>query len=94
MDRLATVLERIVEVLDRLERRLPVEPAASMHGGLLTVEEVARRLGKSPRDVYRLVRRGGLKKVPNLGARTTRFRPADVERLLADLEGQPGRRRL
>ena len=88
-----TLVERLANVLERIESRLaPQESAAP--GGLLKIEDVAARLRRSRRYVERLVKKGSLKKVPNLGPRTTRFRAADVERLMADREDRPGRRRL
>lgn len=89
----ASVLERLTGVLERIEKRLGHDASPGTNG-LLTITEVADRLQKSRRDVERLVRAGTLKKVPNLGKRTTRFRPADVDRMLADQAEQPGRRRL
>lgn len=91
------VLERLVATLERLTSRLddPSAPAASPDG-LLTKAQVAARLGgkSSIRKVERLMKAGRLRKVAGLGARTTRFRPADVDRLLADDEARLGRRRL
>jgi len=93
---LAPQLERLTAVLERLATQLDAgtQRAVRLSEALLNVGEVAERLQKSERDVQRLVKAGRLKKVPGLGSRTTRFRPADVERLLADKEQQPGRRRL
>lgn len=95
----APVLERFVSVLERLERRLGEtgnegRAMRNEQSALLTVYDVATRLGKSTRDVYRMMRAGKLRKVPGLGGRTTRFRPADVDRLLAAGEPVMGRRRL
>jgi excisionase family DNA binding protein len=90
------LVERLTGVLEKLSTQLEAgaAKAANLGDALLTFGEVAQRLQKSERDVQRLVKAGKLKKVPNLGNRTTRFRPADVERLVADRENQPGRRRL
>lgn len=70
----------------------PSSPA----GALLTKKQVAARIGGkcSERKVERLVAAGKLKKVPNLGRRTVRFRPVDVERFLQDKDDRPGRRQL
>lgn len=89
--------ERFVAALERLA--VPPLPAESpipqpQPGGLLTKPQVAARLGKSPREVERLVKRGKLRKVPDLG-RAARFRPADVDKLVATPEAREvGRRRL
>ena len=81
----SSVLERLAGVLERIETRLAPEKATPA-GGLLTKAQVAARLGgkSSIRQVERLVKAGKLKKVPGLGARTARFRAADVERFLAE----------
>jgi excisionase family DNA binding protein len=92
----APLFERMVSVLERLDAQLKgaVKATDSAAAALLTLREVAERLQKSERDVQRLVKAGKLKRVADLGKRTTRFRPADVDRFLADKETQPGRRRL
>ncbi len=48
---------------------------------LLTVKEVAARLQVSPEQVRRLIRAGDLPSV-DLGPRTVRIRPADLEDFL------------
>ena len=92
----ASVVERLTGALERLEKAFSSAAGASsaLSSGLMTITEVAARLRKSRRDVERMVADGKLKKVPGLGKRTTRFRPADVERLTADKEKRPGRRQL
>lgn len=93
----ASLVDRLASVLERIELSLGVTRMPAEPGGLLTKQEVARRLGGrcSVRRVERLMAKGKLKKVVGLGARTVRFRPADVERLLADSsENRPGGRRL
>jgi Helix-turn-helix domain len=88
------VLERLVLVLERLEcRAVGQVPAAD---GLLTKQQVAARLGGrcSVRRAERLVAAGKLKPVTGLGKRTVRFRPADVDRFIADEDRPIGRRRL
>lgn len=56
---------------------------------LLTVDEVAERLGlRSPATVYRWSQSGKLRRVV-LGQRSIRFREEDVEAFVAEhLEGQ------
>ena len=89
----ASMLERLLGVLDRLDARLG--GAASPADALLTKHQVADFLGgASIRKVERLVKSGKLKAVPNLGKRMVRFRACDVERLLVDRDERPGRRRL
>jgi excisionase family DNA binding protein len=46
---------------------------------LLSKEDVSKILRLTVRTVERLMARGKLRKVPNLG-RTVRFRPVDIER--------------
>ncbi len=48
---------------------------------LLTVEEFGRRVGKHPKTVYRLVRKGKLPCV--LDGRSVRFRPSDADAWVA-----------
>lgn len=86
------LLSRLTGVLERLEAKLCAEFAVADECGLLTTAQVAKRLGKSVRDVQRLVKRGKLRKVANLG-RSARFRAVDVEKMLAG-DDLPGRRRL
>lgn len=89
LERLTGVLERLAAVMDGSETK-----ARALRDALLTVGEVAVRLQKSRRDVERMVKAGKLKKVQGMGRRTTRFRPADVDRLTADKENKPGACRL
>lgn len=84
--------DELMSRLDRIETLLATRKASP--GGLLKTEDVAARLKRSRRYVERLVKAGRLKKVPNLGARTTRFRAVDVERLIAERDNQVGRRNL
>ena len=85
----------VAELRARLERiealLLKQQPATD---GLLSIDQVAAMLAQSRRSVERLVEAGRLRKVSGLGARTTRFRRADVERVLAARDELPGRRRL
>lgn len=84
----AAAAERLIAALERLAG------TGEDPGGLLTTAQVAERLRKSPRDVQRMVKKGKLRKVPNLGSRTTRFRQADVARLMTEPDDKAGRRRL
>jgi len=90
---IAALLDRLVGAVERIEARAGISDSDD---GLLTKQQVAKRLGgnSSVRKVERLVKAGRLKKVPGLGARTVRFRLADVERLTADKENTVGRCRL
>ena len=90
------IFERLTTVLERMERSFTLLNTGTGNAtdALLKIGDVATWLKKSERDVQRLVKAGKLKKVPNLGRRTTRFRLADVERLTADKDAQHGRRRL
>ena len=96
----ASLLERFVRAVERLEATAGIAAenaiTAAATAGLLTKQQVAARLGgkTSVRKIERLMKAGKLRKVPGLGARTVRFRPADVERLLADQQTPIGRRRL
>jgi len=54
---------------------------------LLTIEQVARRLAVSAPTVRRMMRQGSLRPVRLRGS--VRFRPDDVERLIADSMGAP-----
>ncbi len=85
-----------IEIKERLARieTLLLGRGVPSGDGLLTIVEVAARLGKSRRSVERLVKLGKLRKVPNLGRRTTRFRAVTIERFLCAGEDEPGRRRL
>lgn len=87
----ATILRELREL-----RAIVAPIHAGPDNGLLTKAQVAARLGGrcSVRKVERLVKAGKLKKVPNLGGRTVRFRPVDVDRFIADKENRPGRRQL
>ena len=90
-----TVFERIATALERLaDGAAAPYPKRDGCATLQTVEEVAERLGKSTRDVDRLVSTGKLTRV-KLG-RAVRFRPADVERLITAGSSTPKiqRRRL
>jgi excisionase family DNA binding protein len=57
-----------------VEVALSVEPLDRLQDA----EEVATRLGRHPRTVLNLVKRGELRAV-RLGPRTVRFDPADVQ---------------
>jgi hypothetical protein len=59
------LLERLVCALERLAP--PSSSSGPSPDGLLTKKQVAARLGKSEREVERMVRRGALRKVPGLG---------------------------
>ncbi len=56
---------------------------------LLDYAAIARRLNVSARQARRLVARGHLRCV-DLGHRTKRFRPADLDRLIARRAGDSG----
>lgn len=87
MSTLEAKVDRLTQLVESLVDR------AGVAERLLTVNDVATQLRRSRKYVERLMKEGKLKKVPDLGARTTRFRPADVARLLgADV--RPGRRQL
>ena len=67
------------------------------HSDFVTVKEAARRLSVCRTSVYRLAWSGKLK-LYRLGARSTRVRADDVEKLLTNAEpvrlaGQPALRR-
>lgn len=58
---------------------------------LLSIPDVARRLGVEPMTVHRIVKRGELKSVKEVahGSQIRRyFRPDDVERLRREREGE------
>ena len=56
--------------------------------GLLRVDQVAEKLGISKRTVWRLASSGKLSRPVAIG-RSSRWKPADVERFVANLT--PGR---
>lgn len=79
---------QLIEELNAENRRMLVELAsAAANGKLLTIVEVADRLGvllpsgRAPNSLYRAVRRGELRAVVVSGR--LRFRPADVDAWIA-----------
>jgi excisionase family DNA binding protein len=93
-DSLKSILLRLTRVLEKIETHFSNGRVSGE--GLLTKSQVAVLLGgkTSVRKVERLVKAGKLRSVPNLGKRTVRFRPADVERFVSRGEERPGRRKL
>lgn len=61
------------------------------HGGpvLLTIPQVAQRLGVSVRKVYRLISKGTVQAV-RIGERGTRVLESDLDSLIAGLPGARG----
>jgi excisionase family DNA binding protein len=52
---------------------------------LLTMKEVAERLRISPATLWRLVAKGEVPSPVHLGARSTRWRAADIDRFIENL---------
>ena len=72
-------------------------PASALHNQLpepltvqrlLTVPQVAQRLGVSTRKTWRLIAEGQLRAV-RIGARGTRISDGEVDTFIAGLPGQP-----
>lgn len=61
---------------------------------MISMKELARRLGVSPRTVYRMIADGRFPRACKVGLRGSRWLLSDLEKYIAEVTGQRTFRRL
>jgi excisionase family DNA binding protein len=84
VDSLLGALDEVLAIL----ARFPPEPVERHEGALLTLQAAADRLSISPARLRRLADAGRIEAVRTAGGHR-RFRPGDVLRLAAEVDGRP-----